>query len=211
MAQPLRAYADMELRHFGMVRATVGLAAVRKEPNMKRFLTSVALGLCVLAVNPMVACQSEAASDFGFEFDEADMRQAVVGSYIGTTKDTGQSVRVILEQTGAPTAKSAQHYKRVQCSTRSFVKPAAACLDTTEMEITAHVTSERPEMADVDLTGKFGVYGFELSRGQLSLFGVGQKVMLHATFSSDAGGLIEWRYETDSAALSLELTKETPQ
>lgn len=177
---------------------------------MKRFLTSVALGLCVLAINPMVACQSEAASDF--EFDEADMRQAVVGSYIGTTKDTGQSVRVILEQTGAPSAKSAQHYKRVQCSTRSFVKPAAACLDLTEMEITAHVTSERPQIAEVDLSGKFGVYGFELSRGQLSLSGVGQKIALSATFSSDAGGLIDWYYYTsEGGTVSLELTKETAQ
>ena len=175
---------------------------------MKRLLTSVALGLCALAVNPMVACQSE-GDEAGYEFDEADMRQAVTGSYVGKVISTGESVRITLDQTGAPSARSTQHYKRVQCSTRSFVKPAAACVDSTTMELTAHVTSERPEMADLELTGTFDVWGYELSGGSLFLEHAGAS--LSASFSSSEGGIVHWSFKGTGAPVELALTKETAQ
>lgn len=176
---------------------------------MKHLLTSAALGLCVLAVNPMVACQSDEGDEVGFEFGEADMRQAVAGSYVGKVISTGESVRITLDQTGAPSARSTQHYKRVQCSTRSFVKPAAACVDSTTMELTAHVTSERPEMAALDLTGTFEVYGYELSGGSLFLGHAGASFI--ASFSLSAGGLIHWSFKGAGEAVELALTKETAQ
>jgi hypothetical protein len=102
-----------------------------------------------LVVNPYVACSQSSNADH-FEYSEAEMKLAVLGSWQGTAELDGVSTpfSLSLEQassksktqsTGAPAV-------RPQCTSRSFVKPAGACSSESRMPLVGTLSSENPQL-----------------------------------------------------------------
>lgn len=98
-----------------------------------------------LIVNPYVACSSSSEADF--TYSEADMKVAILGDWTGTADLDGESVpfTLSLEQASASSkAQSAPPSIRPQCGSRSFVKPAAACVSESVMPLVGTLTSSNP-------------------------------------------------------------------
>jgi hypothetical protein len=100
-----------------------------------------------LVLNPYVACSSD---EEDFTYSEQDMKTAVLGVWEGMADLHGESVpfTLALEQASAksktqgivpPTVKP-------QCASRSFVKPAAACVSMSRMPLVGTVTSANPAL-----------------------------------------------------------------
>ncbi len=108
------------------------------------------LGVFALAlvVNPYLACSSSNDDDDEFEYTESEMKRAVLGTWEGTASLEGESVSFSLALELAESKSKTQSAPRVtpQCGTRSFVKPAAACISMSEMALTGTITSANPEL-----------------------------------------------------------------
>ena len=97
-------------------------------------------------VNPNLACSESRESDFTYA--EAEMKQAVLGSWQGSAELDGESApfSLTLEQ-GSSRSKTqglTAPGLRPQCGSRSFVKPAGACVSETTMPVSATLSSESP-------------------------------------------------------------------
>jgi len=110
------------------------------------------LALCVFAVSlvvsPYLACSNSDQNEFGYS--EADMKSAVLGTWQGTADVDGETVEfsLVLEQASAKSKTQGVAAPRVtpQCGSRSFVKPAAACLSLSQMPVIGTVTSVNPSL-----------------------------------------------------------------
>ncbi len=95
-----------------------------------------------LVVNPYLGCSSD---DPDFNYTEQDMQAAVLGDWEGMADIDGISVpfTLTLEQASAKTGtqRAAPPGVTPQCSSRSFVKPAAACVSTSSMPLSGVITS----------------------------------------------------------------------
>jgi hypothetical protein len=104
-----------------------------------------------LVINPYLACSS--SSDDEFEYTEEQMKSAVLGTWEGTAELEGESVTfsLVLEQASAKSQTQSVKAPSVkpQCSSRSFVKSAAACVSMTEMPLIGTITSTNPELNGV--------------------------------------------------------------
>lgn len=112
----------------------------------KKWLFLGVLGLA-LVVNPYLACSSK---DDDFSYSESEFKAAVLGTWQGTADLDGEQVEfsLVLEQAPAKSKTQSLAAPKVQpqCGTRSFVKPAAACISMSEMPIVGSLTSVNPEL-----------------------------------------------------------------
>jgi len=112
--------------------------------------TWVALGVwgAALVVNPYLACSESRESDF--TYSEADMKRAALGSWQGSAEIDGVTTpfSLSLEQASSTskTQSAAAPGLRPQCGSRSFVKPAGACVSESTMPVTGSISSESPEL-----------------------------------------------------------------
>jgi hypothetical protein len=113
----------------------------------KRWLVLGGFGLA-LVVNPYLACSSEGQSDFDYSEDE--MKRAVLGTWQGTAELGGETIpfSLVLEQASSKSKTQGVHAPSAQpqCASRSFVKPAAACISQTTMPVIGTLTSVSPEL-----------------------------------------------------------------
>lgn len=113
----------------------------------KQWLWLCAFGVA-LVVNPYLACSSPKESDF--DYSEAEMKDAVLGTWLGTAEVDGEEVDFSLTLEQAPAKAKTQSpvapAKSPQCAQRSFVKPAAACLNVSEMPVIGSITSVNPAL-----------------------------------------------------------------
>lgn len=115
-----------------------------------------------LVASPYLACSNQAESDF--TYSEADMTSALLGTWQGTASIDGEAVpfSLTLEQ-----ARSSAPRTEPPCASRSFVKPAAACIAQTRMPVLGTLTSENPAFNGA-LDGAFIAYR-TLEEAELSL------------------------------------------
>jgi hypothetical protein len=108
-----------------------------------------------LVVNPYLGCSNSNESDF--TYSEADMKAAILGEWQGSADLDGESVpfTVSLQQASAPSRTQSLSAPSVtpQCGSRSFVKPAAACVSESVMPLVGTVTSSNPGLNGV-VTGE---------------------------------------------------------
>jgi hypothetical protein len=101
-----------------------------------------------LVVNPYLGCNHSGESDFTYA--EADMRDAVLGAWQGSADIDGESVpfSLVLEQARAKSKTQAVMAPKAEppCGSRSFVKPAAACLSSSDMPVIGTLSSENPAL-----------------------------------------------------------------
>lgn len=113
----------------------------------KKLLAAGALSLGFLA-NPYLACSESGQSDF--TYSEADMKQAVLGTWQGSAELDGESTpfSLSLEQAASKSkaARAAAPRVEPECGSRSFVRPAAACLAETRMPLVGALSSESPAL-----------------------------------------------------------------
>lgn len=169
---------------------------------LRRAFLTLCFGIALVG-NPGVACgPSDDSSDF--EYTEADMEEAVIGTYSGTAtvSETTESVTLTLSRPAAASG-SAPAGLRPQCGSRTFVKPASACASISTMEITGELVSDGNAIASAELTGQF-MASLILS-GDLELSGSGAR--LHAQYRD--GAFVEWQYTApDGTLVPLELTRQ---
>lgn len=112
----------------------------------KKWLIFGVFGLA-LVVNPYLACSSK---EDEFSYSESELKAAVLGTWQGTADLDGEQVEfsLVLEQAPAKSKTQSLAAPKVkpQCGTRSFVKPAAACISMSEMPLVGSLTSVNPEL-----------------------------------------------------------------
>jgi len=132
----------------------------------KRWLILGVFGLA-LVINPYLACSSKA----GFDYSETDMKQAVLGDWVGSADIDGESVDFTLSLQQASDKSKTQSLAapkvQPQCGSRTFVRPAAACWNTTTMPLVGTITSVSPALNGA-VDGEL-VAGMSLDPSQLSL------------------------------------------
>jgi hypothetical protein len=97
-------------------------------------------------VNPYLACSNK--DEPAFTYGEADMKAALLGTWQGSAELAGETIpfSLTLEQASAKSRTQGVRAPGVQpqCGSRSFVKPAAACLSITTMPVVGVLSSENP-------------------------------------------------------------------
>jgi hypothetical protein len=126
-------------------------------------------------LNPALACGGGPDYDYG----AAEMRAAVEGTWLLTLTPEGgtpSEVRLQIEQaTAAPDAQAAQAARwgllrqAHACGTRTLVKSAAACGDSTQMPLAVTVVDGDAVFTGAKTTGIFTVYGLTFVIGEVEL------------------------------------------
>ena len=123
-----------------------------------------------LVINPYLGCSSSNENEFSYS--EADLKDAVLGTWQGTADIDGETVEfsLVLEQASAQSKTQSISAPRVQplCTSRSFVKPAGACGVSTSMPVSGTLTSVNPALNGV-VDGEVSVYGKDLRAAALAL------------------------------------------
>jgi hypothetical protein len=114
----------------------------------KKWLLLGVFGLALVA-NPYLACSSnESQSDF--TYSEAEMKSVVLGAWQGSAQLDGEAVpfSLVLEQASgkSKTQSLSAPALQPQCGSRSFVKPAAACVSSTGMPVVGTLSSINPAL-----------------------------------------------------------------
>ena len=124
-------------------------------------------------LNPGLACTDEPE----FQYGAAEMRVAVEGDWLLTiTPDGGDATEVLvhIEQAAtAPAAARAPGGALVRaahaCGTRTLVKGAGACSDSSQMPLAVTYVSGDATFEGATLSGTFWVHGLAFAWGDLQL------------------------------------------
>lgn len=172
---------------------------------MKFRLIALTFALGAFILNPMVACQS--SEDEDFTFGETEMRAIVTGTYSGVVTNTGEAVTITLDEAAATGTTATQGLYRLQCESRSFIRPAAACAVETRMSLQGEVASEYDAIANGKLAGTFIVGGTKLSNGyvELSLESGGT---IRASYDDETESLVDWTFQDPTSTVEQPLTVE---
>ena len=134
------------------------------------------LAFTVLIINPEFACGGASSTEDNFEFGEPEMIQAVEGAWRVTfARPEGPSVVTFsLEKGPAPTAAPSAMPAPLpgitpQCTSRSFLRPAAACSPMSSLALAAKVIEAEPPIDATDGLGFFHVYGLTYRGGQAEI------------------------------------------
>ena len=123
-----------------------------------------------LVINPYLACSS--SNEEEFSFSESDLKDAVLGTWQGTADIAGETVAfsLVLEQASAKSKTQSLSAPEVQpqCGSRSFVKPAGACIAATTMPLSGTLTSVNPALNGV-VDGEVNILGNDLRAADLVL------------------------------------------
>lgn len=100
-------------------------------------------------LNPQLAC-SDGSSSEDFDYTEQEMQAAVLGEWAGVADLQGEqhSFTLVLEQASSSSETQGVAAPKIkpQCGSRSFVKPAAACISTSNMPVVGTLTSDAPQL-----------------------------------------------------------------
>ena len=134
---------------------------------MVRKLVAAAIGLVVLVITPYVLF-------FRFDYDDAELRAAIEGTWRLTLPGHESLVLSIAEAKTSPQHSSRSFVRSAAaCGHRTFVRSAEACMDDTEMELV--VTTEpasAPGHGRIYVTGRtFQAGRLELELPEFNVFG----------------------------------------
>lgn len=134
----------------------------------------LATGIVAFAMNPGFACS--ASNDDDFEYGETEMADALRGAWhlTFTGPEGPATVDFILEQGPNPGLPKGPTVAPA-CGARQFIRPAAACITSSEMTLVARITQAPPGIGvdSGDGKGWFRIYGVKWSGGLLDLLFTG--------------------------------------
>lgn len=172
--------------------------------------TGVSLAAAALAavVNPaVVGCGDADSGKQEWGYTAQDMEAAVVGQYVGQVDGKNVSVRISRPQAAASSAAPelrGLHDRTLQCGSRSFVRPAGACIATSTMDLDAEVASEASALAPGSFQGNLVVFGGAPVFGRLS-FSIDGVTTLEAEVED--GAITRWYLGTPGGQTALSLTR----
>ncbi|AWV88038.1 hypothetical protein [Bradymonas sediminis] len=158
------------------------------------------LTLCILAaaflINPLWGCGDTAESDFSY--DRQDMVEYSVGTWTGSLKlASGEQTdfELVITEPAAQTDAQGLELRKVKqssCNQRQFsqrlgayfVRPAFACVSSSNLAITAKLTTSDGSFRDQPLNGEMAVRSLHLSHASLS-FALPDGGGLHAECDAD--------------------------
>jgi hypothetical protein len=112
----------------------------------KKLLLCGLFGVALVA-NPYLACSS---SEADFTYSEQDMKEAILGEWQGAGELDGEAIAFTLTLDQASASSKARSLSapglKPQCGSRSFVKPAAACISESVMPLVGTITSSSPTL-----------------------------------------------------------------
>jgi hypothetical protein len=133
------------------------------------------IGFTALIINPAVGCGGRIAPD-EYTYGETEMLTAVQGTWRVTfSRPEGPSVVTFtMDKGAAPSASSngapaAAPGLAPQCGTRTFVRPAAACIATSQLALAAVVVEAEPPLDVANGEGWFFVAGLDYTGGHIQL------------------------------------------
>lgn len=177
----------------------------------------VSLSAAVMAalINPAVIGCSAESEESEWAFDDADMDEAISGGYSGQVNE--EQVTIFISrpanlQSASPSVDSqfdldVLRQRSLQCGSRSFVRPAGACISTTSMDFDADVTSSSSVLPSGKFKGRFTVWSSDLSFGRLS-FSLGDSRSLNADFED--GEITRWTVSSVEGELEIPLQPVVP-
>ena len=139
---------------------------------MRNFAWLIPVGFFFL--NPSFACGIDEPH---FQYGAPEMRMAVEGDWSLTiTPAGGAAVQVVVHVAQGSAAASleppsggALMRSAYACGTRTLVRSAAACFDSTQMPLAVTYVSGDPSFANVSLSGEFTVHSLVFASGNLAL------------------------------------------
>lgn len=118
---------------------------------MKKQAAAWTLFGMVFLMNPQLACSSSEGEEDDFTYTEQDMKAVVLGDWQGTAELDGETIAFTLSLEQASAKSSTQGISastlQPQCGSRSFVKPAAACVTMSTLPLVGSLTSESPALS----------------------------------------------------------------
>lgn len=133
----------------------------------------VAACVCALVyvVNPayLVGCGGSADSgEEDFAFGESELVRAGTGTWSGTATINGQvqAFTLTLEQASDAQGQALRTVGQGLCGSRSFVRPAAACIAVSTLPVVGTLTLGQEQEA---VRGALRVYGATFEQGELSI------------------------------------------
>jgi hypothetical protein len=133
------------------------------------------LGFTALIINPAVGCGGRIAPD-DFTYGETEMVAAVQGTWRVTfLRPEGPSIITFtMDKGAAPSASSnggltAPSDLTPHCGARTFVRPAAACIATSQLALAAVVVEAEPPLDVAEGQGWFFVGSLDYTGGHLQL------------------------------------------
>jgi hypothetical protein len=172
---------------------------------MKGRLIALTFALGAFILNPMIACES--SEDKDFTFGETEMRAVVTGTYSGVVTNTGEAISLTVDEAAATGTSTVQGLYRLQCESRSFVRPAAACIVETTMSLQGDVSSENDAIANGKLTGVFVVGGSDLSNGYVELT-LESGGTIRASYDDASETLVDWTFQDPTSTVEQPLSVE---
>jgi hypothetical protein len=163
------------------------------------------LGFTALIINPAVGCGGGIAPD-EYTYGETEMVTAVQGTWRVTfSRPEGPSVVTFtMEKGAAPTGGlAAPPGVEPQCGTRTFVRPAAACIATSQLALLATVVEAEPPLDVTDGQGWFSVRGLTYGGGHF-LLTIGPDFELNAELDANnavAQSWVKWQGELADSVL----------
>jgi hypothetical protein len=134
---------------------------------------SLLLALVGFLVNPSVGCAPE---DPEFNYGAAEMRTMVEGTWeLGLRNADGSSSTVVVTVAQGAGEKTAAGRPfglvrpAMACSSRSLVRDANACIDTTSMPLDVTLVSKDSGYSPASLSGSFTIHSLKLGPGQISI------------------------------------------
>jgi hypothetical protein len=129
------------------------------------------LGFTAFAMNPAFACSSSPETE-PFEYGEAEMIAAVQGTWRLTyARPEGASTVTFTVQPGSTGngALAGPPGLAPQCGTRTFTRPAAACISASQLALAASVVEADPPLDASAGRGFYTVFSIKYIGGQLEL------------------------------------------
>jgi hypothetical protein len=129
------------------------------------------LGFTAFAMNPALACSSSPEDEF--DYGEAEMIAAVQGTWQVTVTPPDARISTVtfrVERGTAPNgALAAPPGLTPQCGTRTFTRPAAACVSSSQLALAASIVNADPPLDISEGKGWFTVRSLKYTGGQMTL------------------------------------------
>lgn len=156
-------------------------------PRQRKRLSTVLAALAVaFLANPNFGCGRDQKGVF--TFGEAELRAAIEGTWRVSGTFDGAPVTVDFTLSQARAGEVPQPLVITPyCESRTFVRPAAACAESTSMPLVGTVTVGRADLLGRRISGDLRVFGLSFGHASLDLV-VMEKFRIRATLE---GGAIE--------------------
>jgi hypothetical protein len=164
--------------------------------------------LCGFGNPALIACSSASEEEDEWGYTAEDMEAVVVGEYAGQVDGQLVSIRISRPKAAPSSAASPEldglSARTLQCGSRSFVRPAGACISQTSLTIDADITSAASVIASGKVEGRYVVFGRGSAvTGRLDFNGSAESYLMADVRD---GVVMRWYLQTSTGQVDLPLT-----